>query len=74
MNQAKKVVETMVEVEGPKALDEIAREGARQMLATMLEAEVDAFVEEHTMGDLCPQGLKKLAWTIDVCDDRRIRA
>jgi transposase-like protein len=31
----------------PSVLDEICREGARRMLATALEAEVDAYIEAH---------------------------
>jgi hypothetical protein len=31
-------------------LDELAREGARRLLATALEAEVAAYVEEHPTG------------------------
>lgn len=34
-------------VEDASALDEICRQGARRMLATALEAEVDAYIEAH---------------------------
>jgi putative transposase len=42
-----KIVEKSSEGKGEHVLDEIAREGARQMLAQALEAEVAAYIEAH---------------------------
>lgn len=39
--------ETQEASEGPSTLDEIAREGARQMLMTALDVEVAAYIAEH---------------------------
>ena len=42
-----KIVETTVEVKLPATLDDLAREGTRQMLMKALEAEVSEYVERH---------------------------
>ena len=42
-----KIVETTPEGKLPASLDELAREGARQMLMKALEAEVSEYVERH---------------------------
>ena len=42
-----KIVETTVEGKLPATLDDLAREGARWMLAKALEAEVSEYVERH---------------------------
>ena len=42
-----KIVETTVEGKLPATLDDLAREGARQMLMKALEAEVSEYVERH---------------------------